>query len=77
LTIRVLFGTLELPIFEGKYVMLSALRLAKCGKSARLVGTRNNFNEAQSVKPAKSAAPEVGDPNRKDGPPYGEVGDED
>ena len=29
------------------------------------------------VKPAKSAAPEVGDPNRKDGPPYGEVGDED
>lgn len=43
--------------------MLSALRLAKCGKAARLVGTRNNFDETQSVKPAKSAAPEAGDLN--------------
>ena len=33
-------------------------RLAKCGKTARLVGTRNNLNEAQSVKLVKLGAPE-------------------
>ena len=45
---------------------METLRLAKCGKSARLVGTHNNFDEVQSVKPAKLAAPEVVDSNSQE-----------
>lgn len=38
--------------------MVNPLRLAKCGKAARLVGTHYILNAVQSVKLVKLGAPE-------------------